>query len=351
MLEVAHFIVLHLKNFMLKINRNARKNFLLIKNLVEASLNNIDVNTKEVPYGIEILVRCLISSLQFLHNSSILNKMEKESLEKSARKNKMHLSSEIAERTRQSLGPISKGFPFSTNIPYVNLSTLGIKLFIVHLEVRRYHSRGEHISIIDNPLVRDAWSRIPIIRASAIKGALRKASLKYVLSLNDTEKIITALNKHFRVFGIGTDISQSTYIAREVEMIKQIIGEDVLEKLKLEDLRKKYTKGTAIFSNVLLLDKIDNFSIFLDVLTSLSELDRRPRTGPVLFEKVNSYGKLLIAITPNFAEPDPLNAVKEDAHYIKELLSKQRISVGGKQKYGWGELRILKIEDIGGQSD
>jgi CRISPR-associated protein Cmr2 len=172
---------------------------------------------------------------------------------------------------------------------------------------RPYFSKDDEFYIISNPIVKENVFKIPIVRSTTWKGALRNA-FKHICS----DEIIEV-----RLFGSKKDDEN--------------------------DLRQGRLFFYPTFFN----------RISLDVITPLSREKRTPARGPIYFEIVpegtNGCFRLLyypfdlVAI----GEFDKIeNEMREDLEFLSKALKKMFYEIGfsAKKTSGFGTAEINKIE-------
>ena len=198
-------------------------------------------------------------------------------------------------------------FPFDqANIPkHAYLIEISFKL------KKPYISRDdEDFYIIDNPIIKDKVFKVPMVRASTWKGALRFAAEKV-----DKNK---------------------------GEIIKRLFGNDKRENENQK--RGRLTFYPTFFD-----------SISLDVITPLDRETKTPSLGPIYFETVpkNTNGKLRILYYPYdliaVGEVDRIEEeAKEDFEFLGEALRKMFYEIGfsAKKTSGFGVVEINEIKII-----
>lgn len=163
--------------------------------------------------------------------------------------------------------------------------------------------------IFENPIVRDKFTGLPIVRPSTWKGHLRFAAEKVEWEETEKEKIIT------RLFGSGS-------------------GED------------EALKGRLYFFPTFFEEEAKK-----DVITPLKRDTRTPARGPISLEvmKPGSKGKFYLLYVPypkgeDFKEEQ----IKEDLNFLAEALKLMFYVYGfsAKKTSGFGVIEELKEENI-----
>jgi len=223
-----------------------------------------------------------------------------------------------------------------------------------------YISRDdENFYIIDNPIVKDKVFKVPMIRASTWKGALRFAMIKvFEEKLNNKE--INERNwkeeryKIYRLLGNEKKIED-----KDENYLDEIIAE-ALNKEPLKIKKEFQTFVKSILDDGESLSKRGRLTFYptffdrisLEVITPLSRETKTPSLGPIYFETVpeNTTGKLRILYYPYdliaVGEFDKIeNEAKEDFGLLGEALKKLFYEIGfsAKKTSGFG---TAKIEDI-----
>ena len=223
-----------------------------------------------------------------------------------------------------------------------------------------YISRDdENFYIIDNPIVKDKVFKVPMIRASTWKGALRFAMIKVFEEKLDNKEINEQnwkkeKYKIYRLLGNEKKIED-----KDENYLDEIIAE-ALNKEPLEIKKEFQTFVKSILDDGESLSKRGRLTFYptffdrisLEVITPLSRETKTPSLGPIYFEIVpeNTTGKLRILYYPYdliaVGEFDKIeNEVKEDFRLLGEALKKLFYEIGfsAKKTSGFG---TAKIEDI-----
>ena len=183
------------------------------------------------------------------------------------------------------------------------------KIKDVFLIEKRYDKKLYSFRIFENPIVRDKFTGLPIVKPSTWKGHLRFAAGKVERKKEEKKKIIR------RLFG-----SES------------------------ED--EKALKGRLYFFPTFFKDEADK-----DVITPLKRDTRTPARGPINLEvmKPDSKGEFYILYVPypkgkDFKEEQ----IKEDLKFLAEALEQMFYTYGfsAKKTSGFGVIEELKEENI-----
>ncbi len=204
---------------------------------------------------------------------------------------------------------------------------------------------------IDNPICKEKVFKIPMMRASSWKGALRYAAMRYVLQGDSKEKI-ERRKIMLRLFGTEKDSIENYLDGKFKE-------DNILERWKkeVEELKKKlkvkelHLRGRLIFFPTF-FNQID-----LDVI---APHDRKTKTiterGPILFEVVPEgrngifpllyypFGLIEKLNSGNEDEKrNALNEIKKDFEFLATIIPEmlETHGFGAKTSSGYG---IAKIE-------
>lgn len=246
-----------------------------------------------------------------------------------------------------------------------------------------YFSRDDdELYVVQNPMLKEQISKIPMIRGSSWKGLLSSVALdklKEKVESKDIKEIISCYSNFVRIFGTGSENF------REAEKeIEKIIEED--EKKKNTKLTEKLFEycvfdlgidvniqkdGTNI--NKQLIDEIvkkqnkekvkDIFSVgkgrAIFYPTYLNKLNyevinphsRKNRAGrnPIMYEVVpkGTKGIFQLVYIPYdgiLMEKSNLeDEMKSDKEFIEEILEEalENVGIGAKTKLGWGRGKLL----------
>jgi CRISPR-associated protein Cmr2 len=250
--------------------------------------------------------------------------------------------------------------------------------FILHYKIKLttpYFSRDEEVfSIVSNPILKDTAFKVPMIRGSSWKGALRHSGLEIIKECNDLEGVKSYLKSLLRIFGSGNDTFRAIFsgnferggneILRKVKLFlalevginpKEEITTAFYNYLKREWRRanphlfisgKEAQKGRAIF-----------YPTFFDKLSFeiLNPHDRRTRAGtiPINYEVVpkGTGGVLQIVYIPFDGILKPVREleeeVRQDLEFLQMCVEKTaQTGIGAKSKM-WGRFEVVeKIERV-----
>jgi len=198
----------------------------------------------------------------------------------------------------------------------------------------------EEFYIIDNPVCKDKVFKVPLVRASSWKGALRYAAIREAFKnfdeLNDDEKVRRRLIL-FRLFGV------------EKDMVKEYLDElfKDLKKEFDEELRKYYGKRKDQEINVrgrLVFYPTFFNQIGLDVITPHDRKTKTPARGPIYFETApeDATGIFALLYVPfdliGGKEEIVKREIKEDLEILKEAIPAMltKYGFGAKTTAGYG---------------
>ena len=232
--------------------------------------------------------------------------------------------------------------------------------YSVHISVvftlkKPYISRDdEEFHIIDNPICNDKVFKVPLVRASSWKGALRWVSMKIKLIDSDSkskEYYVQERIKLLRLFGNEKD---SKFLD---DLFKQKLGEgegeDAIKKFNEE--AKRYVSEDGNRGGRLVF-----YPAFLNLigLDIIAPHDRRTRTVkvPIQFEVApeSAKGTFSLLYFPfdllGRAEEDAKKEVKQDLEVLKEAILAMLVKYGfgAKTTAGYGIANVEKIE-VNGQ--
>lgn len=228
--------------------------------------------------------------------------------------------------------------------------------------------------IIDNPIVKDKVFKLPMVRATTWKGALRFAALKVFedwvyeklnKSKLDKETVFRERARIVKLFGNEKD-SQEEYLGK---LCLLAIGGELPAGEKLKEEIEKFNKE---FEKWLIDEKIISKDvpsrsgrlffyptffdrISLDVITPLSRETKTPVRGPIYFEIVpeNTKGIFRLFYYPfdlvAKGEFDKIkNEVKEDLEFLAKALKKMFYETGfsAKKTSGFGVIHKINDSDI-----
>ena len=277
----------------------------------------------------------------------------------------------IAEEILKTFG-IVKEFWQPTNLPiYSALIQIKFKL------KKPYISKDDdEFYIIDNPIVKDKVSKLPMVRPTTWKGALRFAAIKVFenwvyeklsKSKLDRETVFKERAKIVKLFGNEKD-SQEEYLGKQC--LLAIEGElPAGKKLKeeVEKINKEFetwlidekiiSKGIPSRSGRLFFYPTFFEEISLDVITPLSRETRTPVKGrsPIYFEIVpeNAEGTFRLLYYPfDLIAEGKLDEIERemenDLEYLKEALKKMFYEIGfsAKKSSGFGVVKQIGENDV-----
>jgi len=232
----------------------------------------------------------------------------------------------------------------------------------------------DNFYIIDNPIVKDKVFKLPMVRSTTWKGALRFAAIKVFenwiyekpnKSKIDKETVFKERARIVRLFGSEKD-SQEDYLGRLCllairgslptgkklkEEIKKINKE--FEKWLID---KKYiSKEVPSRSGRLFFYPTFFEEISLDVITPLSRETKTPVRGPIYFETVpeGSKGTFRLLYYPfdliARGELDEIEReMKEDLNFLSKALRKMFYEIGfsAKKTSGYGVVEQINDNDV-----
>lgn len=201
----------------------------------------------------------------------------------------------------------------------------------------------------DNPVCKDKVFKVPLVRASSWKGALRHALMRVILEKSDEEKVDARLAM-LRLFGNEKD-SIEEFLDREFsEELRRRYEEKVIEKYgsKEMNLRGKLIFYPTFFSQ-----------INLDVIAPHDRKTKTPARGPIYFEVVPEETKGIFSflyfpfdlIESLYSGNDnekkrAIEEIKGDWELIREAILAMftKYGFGAKTTSGYGIAEIEKIE-------
>ena len=212
----------------------------------------------------------------------------------------------------------------------------------------------EEFYIIDNPICKDKVFKVPLVRASSWKGALRWVSMKIKLIDSDSknkEYYVQERIKQLRLFGNEKD---SEFLD---DLFKQKLGEgegeDAIKKFNEE--AKRYVSEDGNRGGRLVF-----YPAFLNLigLDIIAPHDRRTRTVkvPIQFEIAPENAKETFSLLYfpfdllGRDEEDAKEEVKQDLEVLKEAIPAMltKYGFGAKTTAGYGIANVEKIE-VNGQ--
>ena len=228
----------------------------------------------------------------------------------------------------------------------------------------------DNFYVIDNPIVKDKVFKLPMVRATTWKGALRFAALKVFEEgvknnkNNSNSEIKIAINEDnwkekrallVRLFGNEKDVMEkylNELIAEKIKGDKSKAGEveKEFERYLLENgyISKEIPSRTGrLFFYPTFFDQIS-----LDVITPLSRETKTPVRGPIYFETVpeGTEGILRILYYPfdlvakgEFEKIE--GEMREDIEFLSEAMKKMFYETGFSAKKSSGFGVIEKVEN------
>ena len=244
------------------------------------------------------------------------------------------------------------------------------------LKKPHFSKDDDEFYIIDNPIVKDKVFKLPVVKATTWKGALRFAAIKVFEDwiyekLNesriDKETVFKERARIAKLFGNEKD-SQKDYLGR---LCLLAIGGDLptgeklrkeIEKINKEFEKwltdKKYvSKEVPSRSGRLFFYPTFFEEISLDVITPLSRETKTPVRGPIYFETVEgskgtkSIFRLLyypfdLIARGEFDEIE--KEMKEDLKFLAKALKKMFYEIGfsAKKSSGFGVVEPINDNDV-----
>lgn len=286
------------------------------------------------------------------------------------KKNKINLKADI--NTFGIPDSLLKLFKATSEFDDQNLSFYSSYIQI-HFKLKKpYLSKDDNnFYIIDNPIVKDKVFKLPMVRPTTWKGALRFAAIKVFedwiyenKSKIDKETVFKERARIVRLFGNEKD-SQEDYLGRlcllatEGLLTGKKLKEEV-EKINKEFERwltdKKYvSKEVPSRSGRLFFYPTFFEEISLDVITPLSRGTKTPLDGPIYFETVRegSKGTFRLLYYPfdliARGELDKIEReMKEDLNFLSKALRKMFYEIGfsAKKSSGFGVVEQINDNDV-----
>ena len=225
--------------------------------------------------------------------------------------------------------------------------------------------------IIDNPIVKDKVFKLPMVRSTTWKGALRFSAIKVFEDwirerLNNSEKIdketvFRERSKIVRLFGNEKD-SQESYLGK---LCLIAMGKDLPSKKKeIEEINKEFnrwlidkgmiSKDIPSRSGRLFFYPTFFEEISLDVITPLSRETKTPVKGraPIYFEIVpeNTEGIFRLLYYPfdliARGELDKIDdEIEDDMKFLAKVLKKMFYEIGfsAKKTSGFGTAEVVNV--------
>ena len=246
----------------------------------------------------------------------------------------------------------------------------------IHFTLKKpYLSKDDdNFYIIDNPIVKDKVFKLPMVRPTMWKGALRFAAIKVFedwiyeklnKSKIDKETVFKERARIVRLFGSEKG-SQEDYLGRLCLLaIRGSLptGEKLKEEIKKINkefekwlIDKKYiSKEVPSRSGRLFFYPTFFEEISLDVITPLSRETKTPVRGPIYFETVpeGSKGTFRLLYYPfdliARGELDEIEReMKEDLNFLSKALRKMFYEIGfsAKKTSGYGVVEQINDNDV-----
>ena len=200
----------------------------------------------------------------------------------------------------------------------------------------------EEFYIGDNPICKDKVFKVPQVRPSSWKGALRYASMKSILDKNGEEKVDSRINS-LRLFG------------NEKNKMKQFLDEQFGNNLKNKyekKLEELYGDDDPSLRGRLTFYPTFFYRISLDVITPHNRENKAPKDsmGPLNFETVppRIKGTLSLCYFPFdlIGKENIDKEINEDLNFLKDLIIDMftKYGFGAKTTSGYGTAKIVNIE-------
>lgn len=227
--------------------------------------------------------------------------------------------------------------------------------------------------IIDNPIVKDKVFKLPMVRATTWKGALRFAAIKvfedWVKKLDkskiDKEEVFSERAKIIKLFGNEKD-SQADYLGRLCLLAIEgdlPTGKKLREKIEIINReferwlidRKIISKEIPSRAGRLFFYPTFFEEISLDVITPLSRETKTPTHGPIYFEivprGVEGIFRLLYYPFDLVArgKPDKIEEeMRGDLDFLSKALEKMFYKIGfsAKKSSGFGVIKQIKDNNV-----
>ena len=233
-----------------------------------------------------------------------------------------------------------------------------------------YLNKDDEFYIIVNPIVKDKVFKLPMVRATTWKGALRFAAIREFedwiyanKSKPDKKAVFKERARIVKLFGNEKD-SQEDYLGKLCLLAiegKLPKGEEL--KKKIEKVNKEFEK--RLVKNGIISKEIPSRSgrlffyptffdtISLDVITPLSRETKTPVRGPIYFEIVpeTTEGVFRLLYYPfdliARGEFEKIgDELKEDMEFLAKAIRKMLCEIGfsAKKTSGFGVAEIISID-------
>ncbi len=290
--------------------------------------------------------------------------------------NKINLNADLSDfgisEDILKLFKITKEFDNPENLPQYS-TYLQIKFTLK----KPYLSKDDdEFYIIDNPIVKDKVFKLPMVKSTTWKGALRFAAIKVfedwiyeklTESKLDKETVFKKRARIVILFGNEKD-SQEEYLGKLCLLAiegKLPTGNEL--KKKIDDVNKEFEKW--LVKNEIISKEIPSRSgrlffyptffdtISLDVITPLSRETKTPVRGPIYFEIVpeNTEGIFRLSYYPfdliargEFGKVK--NELKDDMEFLAKAIRKMLCDIGfsAKKTSGFGVAEIVDVNVVCG---
>ncbi|WP_457753982.1 RAMP superfamily CRISPR-associated protein [Thermococcus sp.] len=221
---------------------------------------------------------------------------------------------------------------------------------------RPYLSRDdEDFYIIDNPIVKDKVFKLPMIRSTTWKGALRFAALKVFEEELNREKWKETREKIFRLFGNEKDNFEN-YLNYLISNKIKNTQEDVDNEWKTHLRERGYiTEKIESFRGRLIFYPTFFDKMSLEVITPLRRDTKTPAMGPIYFEIVpeSAIGVFRLLYYPfDLIAKGEFDRIKREAEEDMEFLAKSlrkmfyEIGFSAKKTSGFGTVEKIQKENI-----
>ncbi len=241
---------------------------------------------------------------------------------------------------------------FKPKVNQINAITLKINFTLIKPLITK---DDEEFYVIDNPICKDKVFKIPMIRASSWKGALRYAALREILDENDNKEKIKKRKIVLRLFGTEKDLMEK-YLNEKFEKL------GIIKEWENEIKQLKKESGIKESEKLNLRGRLTFFPTFFDHigLDVIAPHDRETRTiaqtGPILYEVVpeKTKGEFYLLYYPfglleklySEERKEAVNEIKNDLEFMRKIVPKtiEIYGMGAKTSSGYGIAKIEKLE-------
>jgi len=236
-----------------------------------------------------------------------------------------------------------------------NLSRYSILIKINFKLKKPYLSKDDdNFYIIDNPIVKDKVFKLPMVRATTWKGALRFAAMKVFEKEFNKSNWKEARALLVRLFGNEKDSLESylnkfiaSKLGKDVNYVKEEFEKYLVEKGYVSE--EIPSRAGRLFFYPTFFEKIS-----LDVITPLSRKTKTPTRGPIYFEVVKGDGDTfrLLYYPFDLIARGKLERIKEemkeDLKFLAKALKKMffETSFSAKKSSGFGAVEQINDSDI-----